>query len=104
MKEVKNEREQKESERDWEEEKERSRERERESNDNDQRSGLACAFYVIISNVICMILCYQEKKIRKEKKERDDVVIKTDVLGEEEDDVEAENSLGEVEEQEIDNG
>lgn len=44
------------------------------------------------------------KKIRKEKKERDDVVIKTDVLGEEEDDVEAENSLGEVEEQEIDNG
>lgn len=33
------------------------------------------------------------------------MVIKTDVLGEEEeDDVEAENSLGEVEEQEIDNG
>lgn len=46
-----------------------------------------------------MILCAQEKK--EGKKERGDEVTKIEVLGEEENNVEAENDLREVEEQEI---
>jgi len=38
--------------------------------------------YDTIFNVICMSLCDQEKKIRKEK--RDDVIIKIEVSREEE--------------------
>lgn len=47
----------------------KDREKGRESNDNDQRSGLACAFYVIISNNMHDPVL-PRKKIRKEKKRK----------------------------------